>query len=162
MNVQILGAMVRQGCVQKEFPYLCELLQIALDENIRPNNFFLRHLDNFYTRCARAIDARVKDNYSSYKNLEIIIPFQHPWSKTKSFKKEHMQFCDKYRTFQEEFGIAGLKLEDAIEKLKERPYQQYKEPDIGAVEPLKNEILSKKQKIRKYIKKIKIKDLKDD
>ncbi|KAM7356823.1 pentatricopeptide repeat-containing protein 1, mitochondrial-like [Cochliomyia hominivorax] len=144
MNIQILGAMLRQGCAQKSFPYVCEIMQISLDENIKPNEVFLRHLHNFYLQCARAIDAR------------------HPSTKIKSFKKEHMKFCDKYRLYQEEHAIDGLKLEDAIKKIKERPYEHYKEEGIEGMEPLKNEKLSKKNKIRKYIKKIKIQNLKGD
>lgn len=62
----------------------------------------------------------------------------------------------------EEQGIAGLKLEDAIKKIKERPYQQFKENETDGLEENKNEKFLRKQKLRKYIKKIKIKDLKDD
>lgn len=73
-----------------------------------------------------------------------------------------MNFCDKYRLYQEEHGINGLKLEDAIRNIKERPYEQYKEGEIDGVEPLKNEKLSQKKKLRKYIKKIKITNLRGD
>lgn len=66
------------------------------------------------------------------------------------------------RLYYEEQGIAGLKLEDAIKKIREHPYQQYKDDDIEGVEPLKNQKLSKKQKVRKYIKKIKIENLRND
>ncbi|KAI8129541.1 mitochondrial, Pentatricopeptide repeat-containing protein 1 [Lucilia cuprina] len=144
MNIQILGAMLRQGCAQKSFPYICEIMQISLDENIKPNEIFLRHLNNFYLQCARAIDAR------------------HPTTKNKLYKKEHKKFCDKYRLYQEEHGIDGLKLEDAIKKIKERPYDHYKEQDGEGIEPIKNEKLAKKTKLRKYIKKIKIQNLKGD
>lgn len=61
MNIQILGAMLRQGCAQKAFPYICEIMQISLDENVKPNEIFLRHLHNFHLQCARAIDSRVSD-----------------------------------------------------------------------------------------------------
>lgn len=59
MNIQILGAMLRQGCAKKAFPYVCEIMQISLDENIKPNDIFLRHLHKFYLQSARDIDARV-------------------------------------------------------------------------------------------------------
>lgn len=67
MNIQILGAMLRQGCAQKSFPYICEIMQISLDENIKPNDVFLRHLHNFYLQCARAIDARVSTVFMKIK-----------------------------------------------------------------------------------------------
>lgn len=63
MNVQILGAMLRQGCAQRSFPYVIDILQISLDENIKPNEAFLRHLHNFYNHCARAIDGRVSKEF---------------------------------------------------------------------------------------------------
>lgn len=64
--------------------------------------------------------------------------------------------------YQEEHGIDGLKLEDAIKKIKQRPYDHYKEDEVEGVEPLKNEKLAKKNKMRKYIKKIKVQHLKGD
>ncbi|XP_011195737.2 pentatricopeptide repeat-containing protein 1, mitochondrial [Zeugodacus cucurbitae] len=144
MNIQILGAMLRQGTGSRNFPYVIEILQISLDENIKPNDVFLKHLHNFYDRCARSIDAR------------------HPSTKSKSFRRGHEKFCAKLRLYYEEQGIAGLKIEDAIKKIREHPYQQYKDEDFEGVEPLKNQELSKKQKVRKYIKKIKIENLRDD
>lgn len=62
MNIAILGAMLRQGCERNSFPYICEIMQISLDEHVKPNAIFLRHLDNFYIKCARAIDARVSSH----------------------------------------------------------------------------------------------------
>jgi len=59
MNIEILGAMLWQGCSQKNFLYVCEILQISLDENVKPNDRFLKHLHKLYIQCARAIDARV-------------------------------------------------------------------------------------------------------
>uniref|UniRef100_A0A1A9ZMI7 PPR_long domain-containing protein n=1 Tax=Glossina pallidipes TaxID=7398 RepID=A0A1A9ZMI7_GLOPL len=144
MNIAILGAMLRQGCERNSFPYICEIMQISLDEHVKPNAIFLRHLDNFYIKCARAIDAR------------------RPWTKTKAFKKNHMKFCDKYRLYQEEHGILGLKLDDAIKRLRQKPYDYYKEDAIDGLENVKNEKLARKQKLRKYIKKIKIENLKGD
>ncbi|XP_064547434.1 pentatricopeptide repeat-containing protein 1, mitochondrial [Drosophila montana] len=144
MNMPILGAMLRQGCAQKSFTYINEIMQLSLEESIKPNESFLRHLHNFHRGCARAIDAR------------------HPSTKTEAFKKGHSKFCDKYRLFYEEHGLSGLKLEDAIAKLKARPYAQYKEAPVTGVEPAKHEQVKRKTKIRKYIKKIKINELQDD
>ncbi|XP_016989806.1 pentatricopeptide repeat-containing protein 1, mitochondrial [Drosophila rhopaloa] len=144
MNMPILGAMLRQGCANKSFGYINEIIQLSLEEGIKPNESFLRHLHNFHRGCARAIDAR------------------HPSTKTVVFKKGHSKFCDKYRLYYEELGLAGLKLEDAIAKVKERPYEKYKVPPVEGMEPLKHEHLKRKTKPRKYIKKIKIDELQDD
>lgn len=59
INIEILGAMLRQGMVHNTFPYICDIIQIMLDENIKPNEIVLRHLRNFYVKCAKAIDLRV-------------------------------------------------------------------------------------------------------
>lgn len=90
---------------------------------------------------------------------------QYSWTKTKSFQKGYRKFCDKYRLFQEEHNILHLKLEDAIKKIQERPYQQYTEEQRDNElnqEPLKNIKEARKQKRRKYIKKIKVDTLQDD
>lgn len=73
MNIQILGAMLRQGCAQRAFPYICEIMQISLEENIKPNEIFLRHLHNFYLQCARAIDARVSNTINKRYNLRLTL-----------------------------------------------------------------------------------------
>lgn len=64
MNIQILGAMLRQGCARKSIPYICEIMQISLDENIKPNEIFLKHLHDFHLKAARAIDARVSFSFT--------------------------------------------------------------------------------------------------
>ncbi|EDW30160.1 GL22616 [Drosophila persimilis] len=144
MNMPILGAMLRQGCAQKSFGYINEIMQLSLEEGVKPNEPFLRHLHNFHRGCARAIDAR------------------HPSTKTPTFKKGHSKFCDKYRLYYEEQGLTGLQLEDAIAKIKVRPYAKYKEAAVDGLEPLKHEQVKRKTKLRKYIKKIKIDELQDD
>ncbi|KAH8365803.1 hypothetical protein KR093_004600 [Drosophila rubida] len=144
INIAILGAMLRQGCARKSFDYVNEILQLTLEEGIKPNEPFLRHLHNFHRGCARAIDAR------------------HPSTKTIVFKKGHSRFCDKYRIFYEEHGLSGLKLEDAVNKLNEKPYAQYKEASVAGIEPSKHDKVKRKTKVRRYIKKIKIAELKDD
>ncbi|KAH8310133.1 hypothetical protein KR067_010135 [Drosophila pandora] len=143
INMPILGAMLRQGCAQKSFGYINEIMQLSLEEGVKPNEPFLRHLYNFHRGCARAIDAR------------------HPSTKTAAFKKGHSKFCDKYRLFYEELGLAGLKLEDAIAKVKESPYAKFKEHTEEGLEPLKTDQVKRKTKVRKYIKKIKIDQLQD-
>ncbi|BFF99613.1 pentatricopeptide repeat-containing protein 1 mitochondrial [Drosophila madeirensis] len=144
MNMPILGAMLRQGCAQKSFGYINEIMQLSLEEGIKPNEHFLRHLHRFHIGCARAIDAR------------------HPSTKAPNFKKGHAKFCDKYRLYYEEQGLTGLKLEDAIAKIKARPYAKYKESAVEGLEPLKHEQVKRKTKLRKYIKKIRIDELQDD
>ena len=60
MNIQILGAMLRQGTAQRNFQYVNEILEISLDENIKPNESFLKHLDHFRKQCTKLIENRVR------------------------------------------------------------------------------------------------------
>lgn len=69
INSVILGAMLRQGCAQKSFAYVNEIMQLSLEEHIKPNEVFLRHLHNFHRGCARAIDARVMISKIYNENL---------------------------------------------------------------------------------------------
>lgn len=61
--------------------------------------------------------------------------------------------------FYEEYGLSDLNLEDAIAKTKHRPYAQFKEAAVAGLEPTKHELVKRKTKVRKYIKKIKIDEL---
>lgn len=65
MNIQILGAMLKQGCVRHDFPYVLKVMKIVLTERIKPNEQFLRHLQSFYDNCSRFKETDV----SIYFNL---------------------------------------------------------------------------------------------
>lgn len=51
MNIQILGAMIKQGCVQHNFEYVLKIMNIVRTERIKPNENFLKHLQNFHENC---------------------------------------------------------------------------------------------------------------
>lgn len=51
--------MLRQGMAKNAFSYICDIIQITLDENIKPSDVYLRNLRHFYLKCAKAIDYRV-------------------------------------------------------------------------------------------------------
>lgn len=59
MNIQILGAMVKQGCVHRSFEYVLEIMKIVKDERIKPNEQFLTHLYHFHHHCFRLIQTKV-------------------------------------------------------------------------------------------------------
>ena len=71
-------------------------------------------------------------------------------------------FDKKVKIWHEEHHIAGLQLQDAIKKISQRPYEQFKEKQPPGFEEIKNEEFIRKQKVKKYINKIKINDLKED
>ena len=45
--------MLRTGCVHKNFEYILEIMAIVKNERIKPNEEFLKHLDNFKKYCAK-------------------------------------------------------------------------------------------------------------
>lgn len=59
MNMQILGAMLRQGCAQHNYEYVVKIMSIVKTERIKPNEQFLQHLHNFHV------------NASSYKKSNV-------------------------------------------------------------------------------------------
>jgi len=139
INIEILGAMLNQGCYNKDFPYITEIMQIALDEHIKPNEDFLKHLARFNQQCARLIDIR------------------HRMAKSPQFQNNYKHFKENLHIWYEENGISGLQLEEQIKKIKESPYKKFKEKT-------KNDAIDyqKRNNIRKHIRKIKLDDLKGD
>ncbi|KAL5292152.1 PTCD1 family protein [Megaselia abdita] len=144
MNMAILGAMLRQGCSHRNFAYVYEIMQIALDERVKPNEQFLKHLDNFV------------------KNCSLIVEQKHLISKEKHFKKNFENFERRLKIWYEEHGLENLHLEDKIKKVKGKPFEHFKTPKEEGYEQRKNEKLLNKKKARQYIKKIKIQNLSGD
>lgn len=48
MNIQILGAMLRNSCKKMNFIFVLELMEITIKENIKPNAKFIEHLEALY------------------------------------------------------------------------------------------------------------------
>ncbi|XP_055384113.1 pentatricopeptide repeat-containing protein 1, mitochondrial [Condylostylus longicornis] len=136
MNTQILGAMLNQGCRNQDFDYITEIMQIALDEKIRPNEAFLCHLSKFNQQCAKLVNVR------------------HKISKSLEFQRNYKKFREHLHMWYEENGISGLTLEEQIEKVKRNPYKKFKEKTKAD----ENDTV-KKKKIRKHIKNVKLHDL---
>lgn len=59
MNIQILGAMLRQGTSNNNFQYISKIMQISQSERIKPNDFFLKHLQQFHARSEQFNDSKV-------------------------------------------------------------------------------------------------------
>lgn len=79
INIEILGALVRQACVKQNFYYVLEIMELALKEKINPNKIFLEHLKNLHTQCRRLEknDTKVSTillshTLSSSENLDFI------------------------------------------------------------------------------------------
>ncbi|EFA00524.1 pentatricopeptide repeat-containing protein 1, mitochondrial [Tribolium castaneum] len=51
LNTEILGAMLHQACYHKNFPYVLEIMEISLRENVKPNKKFMECLHDFKKKC---------------------------------------------------------------------------------------------------------------
>lgn len=74
MNAQILGAMLKSGCVKKNFDYIIEVLYIIKELNIKPNQRMLECLDILMKSCNKhkkkdwkVASKQFRDEYSKFK-----------------------------------------------------------------------------------------------
>ncbi|XP_044270574.1 pentatricopeptide repeat-containing protein 1, mitochondrial [Tribolium madens] len=51
LNTEILGAMLHQACYHRNFPYVLEIMEISLRENVKPNKKFMECLHDFKKKC---------------------------------------------------------------------------------------------------------------
>lgn len=141
MNMQILGAMLRQGAIRKDFKYVSDIMKFVQQQNMKPNEKFLTHLHNFQKTC----ESDLKD-----KNIKC----------TQIFKNSFISFKKKVDLWREENGIKDLSLEDSHKKVKDAPWEQFQTIQAPGFEDVKNQKLRHEQKIKRYIKRIKEVDLK--
>jgi pentatricopeptide repeat domain-containing protein 1 len=59
MNAEILGAMLRQACCHFNFEYVLAIMETTLQEEVRPNEKFMEHLENFHEECQKKIRNKV-------------------------------------------------------------------------------------------------------
>lgn len=51
VNIQILGALLKQACIKHNFVYVLQLMELVINEKIPPNKKFLQHLQELRTFC---------------------------------------------------------------------------------------------------------------
>lgn len=142
MNIQILGAMLRQGCANKNFNYVLEILKICQDQRIQPNEQFITHILNFHSYCVTA---------SKHKHENV---------NSRKFKVDFNHFNNILDNWKEEQGIKGLSIEDAAKKFKQSPWKQFKTNKPEGFEDEKNQKLRHKSKTVRYIKRVDVEKLK--
>lgn len=138
MNIQILGAMLRQGCAQKNFNYVIEILKICRDERIQPNEVFVNHILNFHSYCL---------NVSKHKHQNVA---------SRKFNVDFNHFNNILDNWKEEQGIKGLSVEEATKKFKQNPWKQFKTNKTEGFEDEKNQKLRHKSKTTRYIKRVNV------
>ena len=147
MNIQILGAMLRQGCAKQNFRYVTEILQIVKRERLKPNEPFLRHLEEFGRVCEkrdREYDAKPRKRGRD------------------EFKQEYNRYRMQLDAWREHMGLQGLALDQALGIVREHPWEQFKEPQAVGYEAVKNPKLRHKRKKQHSIRRVDVEAIEDD
>lgn len=143
MNIPILGAMMRQACVRRNFGYVLEVLELIKYLKLKPSEKLLDNLDAFHKSCVKLIQK--KDPLA-----------------TKKFRHDLNNFEQCLENWKEAMGLKDLKLEEAKKILKDAPWNQYQTTQANGFEEPKNQKLQKKKKLQQYISRITDKELQVD
>lgn len=103
LNTEILGTLLNQACHHISFPYVLEMMEICVREEIKPNKRFLDTLEEFRRKCK---------SISNDRNDKL----QHSVTFKNGFKK----FRNRYKEWLKEIEI------DDTEDL--HPWHQYRTP----------------------------------
>uniref|UniRef100_A0A182SG24 PROP1-like PPR domain-containing protein n=1 Tax=Anopheles maculatus TaxID=74869 RepID=A0A182SG24_9DIPT len=139
MNIQILGAMLRQGCAKHNFRYITEVLNIVKRERLKPNEPFLRHLDEFGKVCEKR--DRDYDAKPRKKGRD-------------EFKAEYNRYRMQLDAWREHMGLQGLALDQALGIVREHPWEQFKQSQPDGFEAVKNPKLRHARKKQHSIRRV--------
>lgn len=138
MNIEILGALLKNANYVKDYDYVIDVLEYAINENVRP----------------------------SVKFYEILISFKYFYSKSRKQEpndEEHTKynaFYAVYKKWTKQMGLQGLTKEEAIKLLNVHPWKQLLEEEGDGIEILKNERTRRYWKKQHTLKKLTPKHLK--
>lgn len=133
MNIQILGAMLKQGCYHLNFRYVMEIMKIAKMERLKPNEQFLTHLHHFHHRCFKMRES----NHKNARSEDFHLGFEE-------FKVK----LDKWRQF---MGLNTKKLDEALNIVKVHPWEQFQSVEATGMEDVKNPKLRHEKKLTRHI-----------
>ncbi|XP_069701476.1 pentatricopeptide repeat-containing protein 1, mitochondrial [Periplaneta americana] len=91
MNVEILGAMLRQGCGHFNFEYVLAVMETAIEEEVRPSERFLKLLEKFRKQCWQKI-----------KNKDTELPHIPKEKSRDYFKNGFQKFSVRYNSWLKE------------------------------------------------------------
>lgn len=134
INMPILGAMLKQGCLQWNFDYVRTVMDIAMREEITPNAQFLTHLHKFYMKTTTVIknkDPRIENE--------------------REFSKALYEFKLKMEAFNDQFGLVDRNLEESLKRIKVHPYRQFEEAQPDGFQRGRNQ---KKKSYKKSTRKL--------
>lgn len=143
MNIQILGAMLRQGCATRNFAYVIKIMDIVKTELIKPNEQFLRHLESFRKDCG------------VFKPNELVCRTAH-------FRKEVKNFQQELEKWKEFMGLNNTAVDEAVRIVRQHPWEQFTYDQPNGMEALKNPKLRHQKKLTRHIQRIKLDKLRGD
>lgn len=136
INIEILGAMLKNACYLKDYDYVLEVLHACQTNKLKPSPKFI---DIVYTF-----------NKITFQTI------RNPKMTTKHDKNEVFRFSREFKKWQKDMNLDGLDKEAAIKATTEHPWKQFKEAQPDGEETTKNlkKRLSSKKKhsIRKLTK----------
>ncbi|XP_050072855.1 pentatricopeptide repeat-containing protein 1, mitochondrial [Anopheles maculipalpis] len=139
MNIQILGAMLRQGCAKHNFRYITEVLNIVKRERLKPNEPFLRHLEQFGKVCEKR--DRDYDAKPGKRGRD-------------EFKAEYNRYRMQLDAWREQMGLHGLALDQALGIVRDHPWEQFNQPQPDGFEAVKNPKLRHARKKQHSIRRV--------
>ncbi|CAH4028802.1 unnamed protein product [Pieris brassicae] len=109
VNIQILGTLLRHGTANFKFGYILYVMDIVKQENLKPNDIFMKHIELFNEKC----EVIVK-KYKQKQNNSVFVSAYNGFSKS-------------YSKWLTEVNIEDtLKIED--------PWKQFQEPHPETVQ----------------------------
>lgn len=133
--MQILGAMLKQGCYRRDFPYVMEIMNITKNERLKPNKAFLDHLHQFSRLC-----------YKLEKT-------NHKYARNEAFEVGFEKFKTKWRKWNEFMGL-DWRQDEAVKSVQEHPWEQFQSVEATGMEDVKNPKLRKEKKLSRHIKRL--------
>lgn len=140
MNMHILGAMLKSGCVKKNFDYVMEILEIIREMKLKPSEKMLEVLDIFIKSCNKYKKRDLKDT-------------------PREFRNEFNSFKQKLEKWKDATGLKDIEFSEAKKILKEAPWEQFQSTQADGYEDLKGMKIRKITKLKRYIGKIKEQDV---
>lgn len=140
MNMPILGAMIKQGCCTRDFEYILDILDIIWKFKMKPSEQLMETLDRFVVSC----------NYNKKKDQKDL---------PKNFRQHVRTFKEELQKWKDLIGIGGFKSTEDVKKvLREKPWNQFQEPQASGYEERKNQKYQMKKKVQHHIKLIKARE----
>lgn len=141
MNMPILGAMIRNACIAKNFEYVKDLLIIVRKFELKPSVQLMETLETFIKIC----------NAEKKKDLK---------HQPKNFRENVKKFKEFYEKWKTDIGLGKTeKIEDIRDVLEDKPWEQFQEAQAEGYENPKNQVMQMKKKYLHHIKMIKTRDV---